>query len=359
MGSVRLTERFIAADPPDAGELRRDAREIGDRPGRGRARRPRIHDARTFVAVAGTATTIQAIALGLERYDPEAIHRSWLSRRGRRAGRGRARRDDQRRASGDPRDGSRARRRDRRGRRDPLGVIRRFGFERTLVSETDILQRLGLRTRSASGSLTADAQARPETGSSPRSPHAVEQERDARSAGARSRSGQVGAIAAVVLVIALGVHDLATRRRATPPTPRRRRPCHPRQPGKAEPAEADGDRDGRAEPPGEGGVRRRRCPRRRRRTEAAVRPDAPTVKNELEKNTDYTAVMRDVLRDDHDRAGRRRGPADRGELRVPRTAHYFDGHVFHRVVDSIDVVQGGDPTGTGGRRPGLRDPRRG
>ena len=37
-----------------------------------------VHTARTFVAVAGTATTIQAIALGLDRYDPDAIHRSWL-----------------------------------------------------------------------------------------------------------------------------------------------------------------------------------------------------------------------------------------------------------------------------------------
>ena len=35
-----------------------------------------VRGARTFVAVAGTATTIQAIALGLDRYDPDLIHRT-------------------------------------------------------------------------------------------------------------------------------------------------------------------------------------------------------------------------------------------------------------------------------------------
>ena len=36
--------------------------------------------AATLVGVAGTTTTVQAIALGLERYDPEAIHGTVLSR---------------------------------------------------------------------------------------------------------------------------------------------------------------------------------------------------------------------------------------------------------------------------------------
>lgn len=34
----------------------------------------------TLVGVAGTTTTVQALALGLERYDPEAIHGTALSR---------------------------------------------------------------------------------------------------------------------------------------------------------------------------------------------------------------------------------------------------------------------------------------
>ena len=78
MGSVRLTERHIRHDPPAAEELEameRAVEEVLDDV----ARSVPIRDARTFVAVAGTATTLQAIALGLERYDPDLIHRSTLS----------------------------------------------------------------------------------------------------------------------------------------------------------------------------------------------------------------------------------------------------------------------------------------
>jgi exopolyphosphatase/guanosine-5'-triphosphate,3'-diphosphate pyrophosphatase len=39
----------------------------------------RGQDAETLVAVAGTATTLQAMSLGLPRYDPDAIHRTWIT----------------------------------------------------------------------------------------------------------------------------------------------------------------------------------------------------------------------------------------------------------------------------------------
>jgi exopolyphosphatase / guanosine-5'-triphosphate,3'-diphosphate pyrophosphatase len=39
-----------------------------------------VRDADTFVAVAGTSTTVQAVALGLDFYDPERIHRTRLAR---------------------------------------------------------------------------------------------------------------------------------------------------------------------------------------------------------------------------------------------------------------------------------------
>jgi cyclophilin family peptidyl-prolyl cis-trans isomerase len=33
--------------------------------------------------------------------------------------------------------------------------------------------------------------------------------------------------------------------------------------------------------------------------------------------------------------------------------HYFDGTFFHRIAESIDVIQGGDPTGSGSGGPGY------
>jgi exopolyphosphatase/guanosine-5'-triphosphate,3'-diphosphate pyrophosphatase len=77
MGSVRLTERFIRHDPPASEELAQLVGAVEETLDDVEAHVP-IRDARTLVAVAGTATTLQAIALGLDRYDPEAIHRTWL-----------------------------------------------------------------------------------------------------------------------------------------------------------------------------------------------------------------------------------------------------------------------------------------
>ncbi len=146
MGSVRLTERFIAADPPEPGDLVAMRREIGDRLDEAEVAVPEIHIARTFVSVAGTATTIQAIALGLERYDVDATHRSWLSV------------EDAERVVAELAVMTNAERAAipvmAPGRGDVivaggeilLGALRRFGFERTLVSETDILQGLALDT---------------------------------------------------------------------------------------------------------------------------------------------------------------------------------------------------------------------
>jgi exopolyphosphatase / guanosine-5'-triphosphate,3'-diphosphate pyrophosphatase len=146
MGSVRLTERFVGTDPPDAGELAAMRREIGDRLDEAELAVPEIHIARTFVSVAGTATTIQAIALGLARYDVEATHRSWLSV------------EDCERVVADLAAMTNPERAAipvmAPGRGDVIvaggeilvAALRRLGFERTLVSETDILQGLAWDT---------------------------------------------------------------------------------------------------------------------------------------------------------------------------------------------------------------------
>jgi exopolyphosphatase/guanosine-5'-triphosphate,3'-diphosphate pyrophosphatase len=79
IGSVRLTERHLHHDPPLDDEIDALEDDLGSALGEA-AVRVRPERARTLVAVAGTATTVQAIALGLDGYDPEAIHRSRLAR---------------------------------------------------------------------------------------------------------------------------------------------------------------------------------------------------------------------------------------------------------------------------------------
>lgn len=79
MGSVRLTERHLAGDPPTRQELEHLREDIARTLAEVDAMLPSIGEAKTLVAVAGTPTTLQAIALGLERYDPDLIHRSTLT----------------------------------------------------------------------------------------------------------------------------------------------------------------------------------------------------------------------------------------------------------------------------------------
>jgi exopolyphosphatase/guanosine-5'-triphosphate,3'-diphosphate pyrophosphatase len=141
MGSVRLTERFIHRDPPVERDLTALAIAVDEVLDEAESHVP-IRDARTLIAVAGTATTLQAMVLGLARYDPEAIHRTWLTLL-----------DAERvlrELSGMTNDERAALPVMAPGRGDVIvagGVIltsamRRFGFDRALVSETDILDGL-------------------------------------------------------------------------------------------------------------------------------------------------------------------------------------------------------------------------
>jgi exopolyphosphatase/guanosine-5'-triphosphate,3'-diphosphate pyrophosphatase len=141
IGSVRLTERSIRTDPPAPEELDRLRAEVRRGIEEAAAAIP-VHEARTFVSVAGTATTIRAIALGLGRYDPDRIHRTWLTAA------------EAERALGEligmTNDARAAIPVMAPGRGDVIvagavilvEVMRRFGYERTLVSETDILDGL-------------------------------------------------------------------------------------------------------------------------------------------------------------------------------------------------------------------------
>jgi len=141
VGSVRLTERFIHHDPPAPDELSQLAASVEEVLDDAERRVP-IREARTLIAVAGTATTLQAIALNLDRYDPEAIHRTWLPF-------GRAERvlADLARMTTPERAALAVM---APGRGDVIiagaviliTVMRRFAFDRALVSETDILDGL-------------------------------------------------------------------------------------------------------------------------------------------------------------------------------------------------------------------------
>jgi exopolyphosphatase/guanosine-5'-triphosphate,3'-diphosphate pyrophosphatase len=143
MGSVRMTERHLLHDPPTAAELESLEADIAAVLDEVEATVP-VADARTFVAVAGTATTVQAIALELDRYDPDRIHRSWLSRE--RAEQvldvlagmtnaGRAALPVMAPGRGDVIVA---------GAQILVATMRRFGLERALVSESDILDGLAL-----------------------------------------------------------------------------------------------------------------------------------------------------------------------------------------------------------------------
>ena len=144
LGSVRLTERFVHTDPPSYQALEAVDQAVAATLSQVEDRIP-VHDAITLVAVAGTSTTVQAIAIGLAEYDPEQLHRSVLSR----ADAERVFRlladmtTEERRALGPMAP----------GREDVIpagaailvGVMQRWGFSEALVSETDILDGLALR----------------------------------------------------------------------------------------------------------------------------------------------------------------------------------------------------------------------
>jgi exopolyphosphatase/guanosine-5'-triphosphate,3'-diphosphate pyrophosphatase len=141
IGSVRLTERVRPADPPTEGDLAAFAAEA-ERALEPVDRAVPVREARTFVAVAGTATTLQACSLGLDRYDPDVVHRSTLTLTdGERTIRALAAMTNEERAAIPVMP---------KGRGDVIvagatilvAALRRFGFDRALVSETDLLDGL-------------------------------------------------------------------------------------------------------------------------------------------------------------------------------------------------------------------------
>jgi exopolyphosphatase / guanosine-5'-triphosphate,3'-diphosphate pyrophosphatase len=75
IGCVRLTERCLHSDPPTATEVATAREVVRERLGEALRAVP-VEHARTWVGVAGTMTTLSALAQKMTTYDPEAIHLS-------------------------------------------------------------------------------------------------------------------------------------------------------------------------------------------------------------------------------------------------------------------------------------------
>jgi hypothetical protein len=138
IGCVRLTERHLHGDPPLPVEIAATVEDIDAALSEAAAAVP-AGKARTLVGLAGSVTTVAAIALGLEAYDSARIHHSRIT----------AVRVHE--ITGDLLAMTRAQRAAipvmHPGRVDVIGagalildrIMTRFGFAEVLVSEHDIL----------------------------------------------------------------------------------------------------------------------------------------------------------------------------------------------------------------------------
>ena len=75
IGCVRMTERCLHSDPPTAAEVAAARTVVRERLAEALRVVP-VEQARTWVGVAGTFTTIAALAQGMHTYDSDAIHLS-------------------------------------------------------------------------------------------------------------------------------------------------------------------------------------------------------------------------------------------------------------------------------------------
>ena len=144
IGCVRLTERHLHGDPPGADEIARAEADIRAALDVVRADVP-VGEAATLVGLAGSVTTVAALALELPVYDADAIHGSRIAV------------DDVRAVTGGLLAATRATRAElpvmHPGRVDVIGagalilrvLMDEFGLPEVVVSEHDILDGIALR----------------------------------------------------------------------------------------------------------------------------------------------------------------------------------------------------------------------
>ncbi|MEV1160446.1 Ppx/GppA phosphatase family protein [Micromonospora chokoriensis] len=78
IGCVRMTERHLPGDPPTSEQVAAAQADIAAAVDRALAAVPG-REAATLVGLAGSVTTVVAIAQGLQEYDPERIHHARVS----------------------------------------------------------------------------------------------------------------------------------------------------------------------------------------------------------------------------------------------------------------------------------------
>ena len=146
IGCVRLTERHLTDDPPTDAQVRAAVEDIRAAVEQALAVVP-AGTARTAIGLAGSVTTVAAIAHGLAAYEPELIHHSRLSL------------DDAELVTEQLLSMTREQRRTlavmHPGRVDVIGagalvlstLMRQVGIAELLVSESDILDGIALSVR--------------------------------------------------------------------------------------------------------------------------------------------------------------------------------------------------------------------
>ncbi|HZP31623.1 MAG TPA: Ppx/GppA phosphatase family protein [Acidimicrobiia bacterium] len=142
VGCVRVTEQFLASDPPTPEELSAAVSVVRDHLADVARELPGVEEARTLVGLAGTVTTVAAVEQGLPEYDRDRIHHFRLSRA--------AAEDVFRTLALEPSDVRRHNPGLEAARVDVIvggtivlvSILRAFGFDEVLVSEADILDGL-------------------------------------------------------------------------------------------------------------------------------------------------------------------------------------------------------------------------
>lgn len=150
LGCVRVTERFLAHDPPSAAELATARAWVDAELGRASSAIPALTSAGTLVGLAGTVSALARFDQGLVNYDRAAVHHYQLSARAVEAALGELSAQAASARAGRP--GIVAARAPFivGGALVLVTLMSHFGFEECLVSESDILDGLVLALAQAS-----------------------------------------------------------------------------------------------------------------------------------------------------------------------------------------------------------------